>query len=117
MMLPVITTSRFGTTITTVFMGFGSAVRSENNLPVGKQDPNSTLSKQGRSVCQRIEEMTGIPTYYYLFNYRKRTRQQDLDSKCPLTGKEWLLEEAKRSDFMDFRCEDSRLVSVFTIKQ
>ena len=78
------------------------------------QDPNSALSKQGRAVCQRIEEVTGMPTYYYLFNYRKRTRQQDLAWKCPLTGKDWLIEVDKRSHFMAFRCEESRLVSTFT---
>lgn len=79
------------------------------------QDPNSALSKQGRAVCKRIEEVTGVPTYYYLFNYRKRTRQQDLDWKCPLTGKDWLIEGAKPLDFIAFCCEESRLVSTFTI--
>lgn len=78
------------------------------------QDPNSALSKQGRTVCQRIEEVTGVPTYYFLFNYRKRSYQQELNWKCPLTGKDWLIEEAKRSDFIAFRCADSRLVSGFT---
>lgn len=78
------------------------------------QDPNSALSRQGRAVCQRIEELTGVPTYYFLFNYRRRTRQQDLDWKCPLCGKAWLIEGAAPSDFIAFRCAESRLVSGFT---
>lgn len=78
------------------------------------QDANSALSKQGRAVCQRIEEVTGVPTYYFLFNYRRRSPKQDRAWKCPLTGNDWLLEGAKPSDDIAFRCVESRLVSRFT---
>lgn len=78
------------------------------------QDVDSALSKQGRAVCQRIEEVTGVPTYYFLFNYRKRSLKQDLAWKCPLTGKDWLIKGALPSDDIAFRCAESRLVSRFT---
>ncbi len=78
------------------------------------QDPGSELSKQGRAVCRSIEEVSGIPAYYFLFNYRRRNQQRESNWKCPLSGKDWLLPLAKRGDFIAFRCEESRLVSSFT---
>ena len=79
------------------------------------QDPHSVLSKQGRAVCQRIEAVTGVPTYYFLFNYRQRSLAQDRAWKCPLCGKNWLLEGAEPSDDLAFRCTDDRIVSAFTL--
>lgn len=35
------------------------------------QNFDSSLSKQGREICKKIEELTNTPTYYYLHNYRK----------------------------------------------
>ena len=78
------------------------------------QDVDSALSKQGRAVCQRIEEVTGVPTYYFLFNYRRRSLKQDGAWKCPLCGKEWLVASAKSSDDIAFRCSESRLMSRFS---
>lgn len=79
------------------------------------QDPHTALSRQGRAVCQRIETVTGVPTFYFLFNYRRRTPAQDRAWKCPLCGKNWLLEGAEPTDTFAFRCEDDRIVSSFTI--
>lgn len=33
-------------------------------------DPNSQLAKQGIEVCKKIKAATGVPAYYYLYNYR-----------------------------------------------
>ena len=79
------------------------------------QDPRSALSTQGRAVCQRIETLTGVPTYYFLFNYHRRNLTQDRAWKCPLCGKDWLLEGAEPSDELAFRCIDDRIVSAFTL--
>ncbi len=35
------------------------------------QEITSQLSKQGLEICRKIEELTSIPTYYYLHNYKK----------------------------------------------
>jgi predicted nucleic acid-binding Zn ribbon protein len=75
------------------------------------QDPRSKLSQMGREMCQRIEDLTGKPTYYFLLNYRRWTKAKDNTRKCPLTGKDWLLESKTSSDPIAFKCEESRLVS------
>jgi len=77
------------------------------------QDHDSGLSKDGRDVCRNIEEMVGVPVYYYLFNYRRLTEEQDKRRKCPECGSDWLLEEQWLRMF-DFRCEPCRLVSSIT---
>ncbi len=79
------------------------------------QDPHSALSIEGRAVCQRIETLTGVPTYYFLFNYRRRSRTQERAWKCPLCGKDWLLEGAEPRDEFAFRCDEDRIVSRFTL--
>ncbi|MGM9511248.1 DUF2310 family Zn-ribbon-containing protein [Larkinella sp. GY13] len=75
------------------------------------EDVNSNLSKRGREICQRIEEATGVPTFYYLLNYRDWGRKKDLARKCPITGKDWLIEGSTFNDFIGFKCDESRLVS------
>ncbi|MFD1143005.1 DUF2310 family Zn-ribbon-containing protein [Larkinella insperata] len=66
----------------------------------------------GKSLpSQRIVESTGIPTYYFLLNYRNWGRTKDHARKCPLTGQDWLIEGATINDFIGFKCDESRLVS------
>jgi predicted nucleic acid-binding Zn ribbon protein len=71
---------------------------------------DSNLSKIGREVCQTIENLTGKPTYYYLYRYNGRSRNNELSRKCPECGGEWLLDKNWHNRF-DFRCEKSKLVS------
>jgi predicted nucleic acid-binding Zn ribbon protein len=75
------------------------------------QQVGSPFVQQGRSLCQRIEQLTGKPTYYFLDNRRNRSETQDRAHKCPLTGKEWLIKGSTFNDFIGFKCEESRLVS------
>ena len=75
------------------------------------QNVHSIHNKKGRELCQIIEEKTGVPTYYFLFNYRNWTVQEDLDRKCPITGREWRINDKTSSDFIAFKCYESRLVS------
>ena len=77
------------------------------------QNHDSGLSKQGREICRDMEKMVGVPVYYYLFNYRCLTEEQDKQRKCPECGSDWLLEKSWHRMF-DFRCESCRLVSSFT---
>jgi predicted nucleic acid-binding Zn ribbon protein len=75
------------------------------------QQVESPFSEQGRSLCQRIEQLTGVPTYYFLSNRRCWSETQDRAQRCPLTGKEWLLDGSTFNDVIGFRCRESRLVS------
>ena len=66
-------------------------------------NPNSQLSKGGRDICKKFEELTGKPFYYYLFQ-NKRTSK-----KCPVCHGEWKLLETEL--FIDYKCEKCRLVA------
>lgn len=78
-------------------------------------DSKSQLSEFGRKVCGRITEMTGIPVYYFLFNYRSISITKDKLRTCPSCNGGWLLEE-KWLDFYDFKCDRCLLVSTLTSK-
>lgn len=76
-------------------------------------DHDSELSVQGRDLCQKITEATGVPAYYYLFNYRKLKLMEDKKRKCPSCNKSWLLKEPL-NDLSDFKCDGCKLVSSLT---
>jgi predicted nucleic acid-binding Zn ribbon protein len=76
------------------------------------QNADSILSQAGRELCQRIEDLTGKPTYYFLFNYRGWSKAQDLARKCPVTGQDWIIPgKTSSDDYIAFKCDESRLVS------
>ncbi len=70
---------------------------------------DSSLSLRGRDICNKIFEMTGRPTYYYLYPSGSRNPAQALKRRCPSCNGEW------RSDppwhRFDFKCDICRLVS------
>ncbi|UPK72845.1 DUF2310 family Zn-ribbon-containing protein [Chitinophaga filiformis] len=69
-------------------------------------DIKSPLTKQGRSICNRLEALTGKPSYYYLFNYDSKKMEQS----CPSCGGHWQL-ESKLLEKFDLKCDHCRLVS------
>lgn len=72
-------------------------------------DVDSVLAIEGRAICQEIEQITGLPTYYYL--YRLGTdREAEYQRKCPITGKEWRLSEPLHEIF-HFKSDEARLLS------
>ncbi|MGV3597006.1 MAG: DUF2310 family Zn-ribbon-containing protein [Bacteroidota bacterium] len=73
-------------------------------------DVNSQLSKQGIAICKKITDLSHIPTYYYLFNYRKIKHSQDIRRKCPCCNCDWLLQE-KTYHLYDFKCDTCKLIS------
>lgn len=75
------------------------------------QNVHSKINKKGRELTQIIEKLTGIPTYYFLFNYRDWSKKEDLERKCPLTKKTWYINRKTSDDFIAFKCTSSRLVS------
>ena len=75
------------------------------------QYPWSDINKRGRELCTLIEKLTGVPTYYFLHNYRPWSEEKDKQMKCPITGNDWLIQGNTSDDFIAFKCEESRLVS------
>ncbi|MCF6236025.1 MAG: Zn-ribbon-containing protein [Gammaproteobacteria bacterium] len=75
------------------------------------QNPFSSINKSGRKLCALVEKLTAVPTYYFLFNYRDGSQKQDQQRKCPITGNDWLIADKTSSDFIAFKCDESRLVS------
>ena len=76
------------------------------------QNLKSQLTKQGIEICSKIEELTLIPTYYYLHNYKKfRGDQSKLH--CPSCNQKWYLKN-QLHEFYDFKCDNCRLVSTIS---
>lgn len=69
-------------------------------------DIRSPLTRQGRSICTRLEGLTGKPAYYYLLNDDSRKIEQG----CPSCGAEWEIDR-KLLDRFDLRCVHCRLLS------
>jgi predicted nucleic acid-binding Zn ribbon protein len=69
-------------------------------------DIKSPLTAQGREICTRLEELTGKPSYYYLFNYDSK----EMAHCCPSCGGQWRLEQ-KMLEMFDLKCDHCRLVS------
>jgi predicted nucleic acid-binding Zn ribbon protein len=70
---------------------------------------DSQLTRQGREICSRLEELTGVPVYYYLHNYTRR-RGDTKSIPCPGCNKKWHLKE-RLLDSYDFKCSSCRLIS------
>jgi predicted nucleic acid-binding Zn ribbon protein len=73
-------------------------------------DPHRSLAKEGRDICDRLTQLTGKPTYYRLWRYKKRTTlDQEKQRRCPSCDGEWLL--ADKWHQFNFKCDRCRLVS------
>lgn len=70
---------------------------------------DSPLSQKGIAICQRIETLTGKPTYYYLYRYGARSYKKEVERRCPSCGGEWRLEEPYH--LCDFKCDRCRILS------
>jgi predicted nucleic acid-binding Zn ribbon protein len=73
------------------------------------QSFKSQLSKQGLTICQKIEALALVPTYYFLFNYKKNDVEPTL-KKCPNCNESWHLKE-RLHRFYDFKCDSCRIIS------
>ncbi|MDA9556224.1 Zn-ribbon-containing protein [Vibrio sp.] len=72
---------------------------------------DSVLFKRGWDLRGRIECLTKIPTYYYLYRVGGKSLKEEKERACPRCGsKEWLQEEAIH-DVFHFQCHDCRIVS------
>ncbi|OJU75141.1 MAG: DNA-binding protein [Bacteroidetes bacterium 47-18] len=98
---------------------YQSCDRLNMNCEVGErwalnqmENIQSQLSKQGRKICKRIEVLTGVPTFYYLHNYR-RYKGDNKKRPCPSCNKKWNL-KTPLHDFYDFKCDACRIVSTIS---
>ena len=73
-------------------------------------NPNSPLAVAGRDLCNRIEKLSDVPTYYYLYRGTGRSESAERKRPCPVCGKQWALAESLHG-LIDFKCDRCRLVS------
>jgi predicted nucleic acid-binding Zn ribbon protein len=78
-----------------------------------QSDPNSGLSKQGRKITTKIEELTGTKVYYFIANYKTTTRKKDIARPCPGCGGAWHLED-EIHDYIRYKCDRCLLVSAYS---
>ena len=86
----------------------GSAVSSFALKELG--DVDSKLYYRGTNLCKRIQYITKVPTYYYLYRVAGKNLQEEQDRKCPSCGGEWKQPEPL-FDIFDFKCDKCQLVS------
>lgn len=72
---------------------------------------NSDLFRQGWDLRGRIEYLTKIPTYYYLYRVGGESLEAELHRPCPrCNSTTWRLDDPLL-DMFHFRCEPCRIVS------
>lgn len=76
---------------------------------------DSELSQLGLKCCKEIERLTGKPSYYYLYNYKEISVEEDKKNVCPSCGEAWFLEE-QILDHFDFKCSSCHLLSNLTYR-
>ncbi len=76
------------------------------------QEINSQLSKQGLEICKKIEELTSIPIFYYLYNYKK-FKGDELRKPCPSCSKKWNL-KTRLHNLYDFKCNHCKIISTIS---
>lgn len=95
------------------FNGYVGEKWAQNQM----QNHDSELSKQGMECCRKIEQVTGIPTYYHLFNYRAWGEKKDRGRKCPSYGGDWSSHGDNVTDLYFFKCDKCRLVSHLSLNK
>ncbi|MGL5288022.1 MAG: DUF2310 family Zn-ribbon-containing protein, partial [Aeromonas sp.] len=71
---------------------------------------DSRLYRRGSDLAKRLEALSAIPTYYYLYRVGGISGAQERARLCPSCGGEWALTEPLHQIF-DFKCDQCRLVS------
>lgn len=77
------------------------------------QKLDSQLSKQGIEICTELTGLTGIPTYYYLMNFKKEKGDQSR-RLCPSCNNKWNLEKKLHSHY-DYKCDTCNLISTYSV--
>lgn len=74
-------------------------------------DPSSVLFRRGWDLRGRLEYLTKVPTYYYLYRVGGESLKAERARPCPRCGNpDWALDEPIH-DLFSFKCDACRLVS------
>lgn len=74
-------------------------------------EPDSDIFRRGWDLRGRIEYLTKIPTYYYLYRVGGQSLNSELQRPCPRCGNpNWKLTKPLL-DLFHFRCDNCRIVS------
>ncbi|MCP4179988.1 MAG: hypothetical protein GY756_19680 [bacterium] len=73
-------------------------------------DINSGLNIEGLRIRQRVETLTNLHTYYFLFNNRHYSLKKYENWKCPICNQNWYIKDSL-DEFITFKCEKCRIVS------
>ncbi|EOD56783.1 Zn-ribbon-containing protein [Aeromonas molluscorum] len=65
-------------------------------------EPGSRLARRGADLCKRLETMTGIPVYYYLYRVGGLSAAEERARACPGCGGDWAL-PAPLHEIFDFK--------------
>lgn len=72
---------------------------------------DSSLSKRGLEICNRLSKTMGKPFYYYLYKGNCRSYKEEEKRCCAGCGnKKWKL-KTPLFDMFDFKCEKCKIVS------
>lgn len=71
---------------------------------------DSSLSKQGRRIADKLTELTNIPVYYYLLKSRGISLTEELRRVCPGCGGAWAVRN-RWHELFDFKCDSCLLIS------
>ncbi|UPW17163.1 Zn-ribbon-containing protein [Agarivorans sp. TSD2052] len=70
----------------------------------------SRLYQRGSDLCKRLEYLTKVPSYLYLYRVGGESLATEKARCCPKCNQVWLLQETEHEIF-DFKCDTCRLVS------
>lgn len=70
----------------------------------------SQLFKHGYALAKELEQVSQIPTYYYLYRVGGTSLQQEQQRCCPMCQRPWKLAQPIL-DILHFKCDSCRLVS------
>jgi len=73
-------------------------------------DPDSSLSRRGRDICDTLTRTCKVPVFYYLYRGEGRTISAERKRRCPGCRAAWLV-DPPLCDFFDQKCDRCRLVS------
>lgn len=73
-------------------------------------DIHSDVFRRGYDLSKRIQYVTKVPTYYYLYRVGGESLSAEQQRRCPMCDGEWALPQA-HLDIFDFKCDTCHLVS------
>lgn len=71
---------------------------------------NSSLATRGMALRQKIEQLTEVPTYYYLYRVGGESEFSERNRLCPGCNEPWALAQSQHQ-IIDFKCDSCRVVS------